>query len=139
MHVPRVEPAGRGTARRMNPISTLAGITRGVLKAPIALATSAVRLVRSATTGAEHPQATPGPTPAPTPAPDVEISPDRPVNVTEELGLDPSPVAKPKGPRRTTAKPVTAIDAEADASEVDVTPADVAEAVSHRARATTDE
>lgn len=56
--------------------------------------------------------------------PRVEISPDKPVNVTEELGLDPAPVEKPK-----TKKPLTKIDAAADAAEVDVTPADVAKNV----------
>lgn len=53
-----------------------------------------------------------------------------PVNVTEELGLDPAPVTKPnpstKAPRT---KPITKIDAAADPSSVDVTPADVAEVV----------
>ncbi len=58
----------------------------------------------------------------------IDIDPDEPVNVTEALGLDPSPVAKPRK-RRTTARPVTGIDAAADASQVDATPADVADAV----------
>ncbi|UMG92659.1 hypothetical protein [Nocardioides sp. TF02-7] len=53
-----------------------------------------------------------------------------PVNVTEELGLDPAPVDKPKPSKEAaTSKPTTAIDAAADPSKVDVTPADVAEAV----------
>lgn len=51
-----------------------------------------------------------------------------PVNVTEELGLDPAPVDAPQ-----TDEPLTAIDAEADASTVDVTPADVAKAVARKA------
>ena len=55
------------------------------------------------------------------------FDPDRPVNVTEELGLDPAPVARPKRP-----KPVTGIDAAADPGAVDATPADVADAVRHR-------
>ncbi|WP_235736474.1 hypothetical protein [Nocardioides alcanivorans] len=45
-----------------------------------------------------------------------------PVNVVEELGLDPAPFDKPK--------PNTTIDAAADPSAVDATPADVARAVS---------
>ncbi|KRB73195.1 hypothetical protein ASE01_20770 [Nocardioides sp. Root190] len=58
----------------------------------------------------------------------VQASPDEPVNVTEELGLDPSPVAKPKPARKTaTRKPVTKIDRDADASAVDATPADLAD------------
>ena len=59
-----------------------------------------------------------------------------PVNVTEELGLDPAPVEKParskKAPRK---KPVTDIDAAADPSAVDATPADVAEVVASQAAA----
>lgn len=140
-HVPRVEAADRGTAPRMNPISTLTGIAHHALKAPFTLAGSAIGLVRNVT-GAKDDSSTPTPTPAPSPTstsePEVEISPDRPVNVTEELGLDPSPVAKPKRPRKQQEKPVTAIDAEADPSDVDVTPADVADAVSHRSPRPTD-
>lgn len=44
-----------------------------------------------------------------------------PVNVVEELGLDPAPVAERPGDR-----PITAIDAAADPDAVDATPADVA-------------
>lgn len=131
-HVPRVEAAGRGTATRMNPISTLKGIAHDVLKAPFTLAGSAVRLGRSVI-GTNRSE------PASSPEPEVEITPDRPVNVTEELGLDPSPVAKPKRPRKQPEKPVTSIDAQADASDVDVTPADVADAVAHRSSRATDE
>lgn len=53
-----------------------------------------------------------------------------PVNVTEELGLDPAPVEAPA-----TDEPLTSIDAEADVSSVDVTPADVAKAVAKKAPA----
>lgn len=57
-----------------------------------------------------------------------------PVNVTEELGLDPAPVEKTarskKAPRT---KPITDIDAAADPSAVDATPADLAEVVAHQA------
>jgi hypothetical protein len=58
----------------------------------------------------------------------VRASPDEPVNVTEELGLDPSPVAKRKPRKSAARKPVTSIDAEADPSDVDATPADLAAA-----------
>lgn len=44
-----------------------------------------------------------------------------PVNVVEQLGLDPAPVPEPK--------PNTSIDAAADPDAVDVTPADVAKVV----------
>ncbi len=58
-------------------------------------------------------------------------TPDRtePVNVVEELGLDPAPVdgAAPAGEAE---EPVTSIDAQADPDAVDVTPADVAERIS---------
>ena len=147
IHVPRVELADRGTAERMNPIATLAGLARHALKAPFTIAGTAVRLVRSAA-GATGATGATGTASAGTghardhrpasPEPEVEITPDQPINVTEELGLDPSPVAKPKRPRKQPEKPVTAIDAQADPSEVDVTPADVAEAVSHRAPRPTD-
>jgi len=128
--VPRVRDAGRGTAQDMNPISTLKGIAHDVLKAPFTLAGTATRLARSVI-GTKRDE------PAP-PVPQVDISPDRPVNVTEELGLDPSPVAKPKRPRQQPEKPVTGIDAEADPSDVAATPADVADAVSHRGARPTD-
>lgn len=132
--VPRVEVAGRGTEGGMNPISTLKGITHDVLKAPFTLVGAATRLARGVigTTQAERASH------EARPEPDVDITPDRPVNVTEELGLDPSPVAKPKRPRTQPEKPVTRIDAEADPSDVDVTPADVADAVSPRAPRPTD-
>jgi hypothetical protein len=65
---------------------------------------------------------------AATKAPKVpKISPDKPVNVTKELGLDEAPVAEPVL-ATTPDKPVTSIDAAADASAVDVTPADIAPA-----------
>lgn len=57
-----------------------------------------------------------------------DISPDKPVNVTKELGLDAAPVAK-SAPAPQADAPLTSIDAAADASEVDVTPADIAPAV----------
>lgn len=58
-----------------------------------------------------------------------------PVNVTEELGLDPAPVDAPQTEDSQTDAPVTSIDAEADAGNVDVTPADVARAVARKAPA----
>lgn len=131
IHVPRVQAGRRGTAQHMNPISILRGIAHDVLKAPFTLAgTVATRLARSVI-GTKEDEPVP-------PEPQVDVSPDRPVNVTEELGLDPSPVAKPKRPRKQPEKPVTSIDAEADPSDIDVTPADVADAVSHRAPRPTD-
>ncbi len=49
-----------------------------------------------------------------------------PVNVVEKLGLDPAPVEKPKPAKKAAPTPTTKIDAAADPSNVDVTPADVA-------------
>ena len=51
----------------------------------------------------------------------------RPVNVTEELGLDAAPVERPRQPRPV---PVTEIDAQAEPGLVESTPADVAERIS---------
>lgn len=56
--------------------------------------------------------------------PQVDIDPETPVNVVDELGLDPAPVDRSGEP-----KPVTGIDAAADPDHVDATPADVADIV----------
>jgi hypothetical protein len=60
-----------------------------------------------------------------------EVSPDKPVNVTKELGLDAAPVAKPAPAAKADKgdKPLTSIDAAADVSHVEATPADIAPAV----------
>lgn len=94
------------------------------------LTTAAVRKVGIVppATSAEPRSATPGGDNAPTPPEgttphDTRATPaaaDRPVNVVEELGLDPAPVGD-GGPQS-----VTGIDAAADREAVDVTPADVA-------------
>lgn len=130
---------------RTNPIALIKNVALETAKAPAAVAGTAVGLARTAAgKGASalgslvaHTKDSPAPAPTeaepePTRAPEVEIDPDQPVNVTQELGLDPSPVAKPKQARKATPKPVTRIDADAHPDEVDVTPADVAEAVAHR-------
>ncbi|MEV5001824.1 hypothetical protein [Nocardioides sp. LML1-1-1.1] len=137
----------------MNPIGKIKDVAVEKLKLPAAVAGSAVGLAKEATEraagavtslvghgneqgrSAQEPPAPPVPTdvePAPEPEPEpeqphVDIDPDEPVNVTEELGLDPSPVAKPKPRKKAAPKPVTKIDAEADPGDVDVTPADIAE------------
>lgn len=138
----------------MNPIGKIKDVAVETLKVPAAVAGSAVGsavgLARSAATslvgGGQAPEAPPVPTDVePEPAtvepgagdttedgttedgPHLDIDPDEPVNVTEELGLDPAPVAKPKPRKKAAPKPVTSIDAEADPSDVDVTPADIAE------------
>lgn len=52
------------------------------------------------------------------------IDPDEPVNVVEELGLDPAPADRPEGQRATTT-----IDAAVDPEHVQATPADIADNV----------
>ncbi len=137
----------------MNPIGKIKDVAVETLKVPAAVAGSAVGLAKTATDraagavtslvgGHAGPTSEPPAPPVPTdveptvdpdqpdqpdqPEPEIEIDPDKPVNVTEELGLDPAPVAKPKPRKKAAPKPVTAIDAEADPAEVDVTPADLA-------------
>lgn len=134
----------------MNPIGKIKDVAVETLKVPAAVAGSAVGsavgLAKSAASslvgGSQPAEAPPVPTDvepapaAPTSEPDaderphLDIDPDEPVNVTEELGLDPSPVAKPKPRKKAAPKPVTKIDAEADPSDVDVTPADIAQRTS---------
>lgn len=130
----------------MNPIGKIKDVAVETLKVPAAVAGaavgSAVGLAKSAATsvvgGGQAAEAPPVPTDVePEPAapepesgsdePHLDIDPDEPVNVTEELGLDPSPVAKPKPRKKAAPKPVTEIDAAADPGDVDVTPADIAE------------
>ncbi len=124
----------------MNPLATIKDVTGAAAGSAVGLAKSATGKAAGAVsalvgTAREHaatpsrsaPQPTDVEPPAETPAePEPAIKPDEPVNVTEELGLDPAPVTKPK--RKTPAKkPVTGIDAAADPTHVDVTPADIAE------------
>jgi hypothetical protein len=87
------------------------GVTRGVVAA-------GAGLVRTAT----------GRDADDTVAPQAAEDSPRPVNVTEELGLDPAPVERPREPRPV---PVTEIDAQAEPGLVESTPADVAERISH--------
>lgn len=99
-------------------VGTAVGLTKGTVKT-----------VRSVIAG--HPvPAPPVPTDVDPAEPgQVAVDPDKPVNVTEELGLDPSPVARTKQQPRAQDRPVTRIDADADPGQVDATPADVARAL----------
>lgn len=131
-----------------NPLGKIKDVASASLKAPATVAGSAVGLAK-ATTGraasvvgalvGSGAQESPAPTPASAAAPAPTeaagpVSPTEPVNVTEQLGLDPAPVAKPKrAAKKPTRKPVTKIDANADASDVDVTPADVADSMGAQA------
>ena len=101
------------------PIGTIKRLTATAVKAPAAVAGAVVGVAQTAARRVKGTDAEPS----------LKISPDEPVNVTEELGLDPAPVAKPR-PRKTPAPPpVTGIDAQADTDHVDATPADIADAV----------
>lgn len=136
-----------------NPLGKIKDVAAGSIKAPVTVARTALGVATGAAgkaagaatslVGGRHETADPTPefpaapaAPAPPEAkapeeeaPQVTISPDEPVNVTKELGLDPAPVAKPKRARKPATKPMTGIDAAADPSSVDVTPAEVAQAV----------
>lgn len=134
-----------------NPLGKIKDVAVGSIKAPVGVARTALGVATGAAGKAagaatslvggrhestddapEFPSA-PAPTEAKAPeeeAPKVTITPDEPVNVTKELGLDPSPVAQRKPARKSAPKPTTRIDAAADPSSVDVTPAEVAEVVS---------
>ena len=57
---------------------------------------------------------------------DATSEPPTPVNVVEELGLDPAPVDDTAD----ADEPITSIDAQADPEHVEATPADVAERLS---------
>lgn len=126
-----------------NPLGMIKDVATASLKVPLTVAGTAVDLARGAVgavIGGEkdiQPRkqydaaSDAADEPEPEPEPRLDISPDEPVNVTEELGLDPAPVEKPKPKKAATPEPVTSIDAEADPSDVDVTPADVAKAVGH--------
>ncbi len=80
------------------------------------------------------------PVPTRTAAPEPAKAAPEPVNVVEELGLDPAqgdeatPAAEAT-PTTPTAEAETTIDAKADPSRVEVTPADVAAKVARRAPA----
>lgn len=54
----------------------------------------------------------------------------QPVNVVEELDLDPAPVGQTRAGSEDADEPLTSIDAQADPADVDATPADVAERIS---------
>lgn len=103
----------------LDPIGTIKRLTLATVKAPVAVAGAAVGVAQTAVRRVRGDSAQPS----------LTIAPDQPVNVTEELGLDPAPVAKPR-PRTTPAPPpVTGIDAQADPDHVEATPADIADAV----------
>lgn len=122
-----------------NPLGKIQAVAVRSLKVPVAVVGSAVGLAQGAASAAtsllagpkapDAPARAAEPVQASAPKEDSSAHPE-PVNVTEELGLDPAPVEKPKvakkAPKR---RPVTKIDAAADPSTVDATPADVADAV----------
>lgn len=84
----------------------------GVAKGTASVGVGVVRTARQAT---------------PSPWDQATATEPTPVNVVEELGLDPAPVDTPPA-----AEPITSIDAQADPEQVAVTPADVAERLSRQ-------
>lgn len=147
---------------RKNPLGMIKDVAVESLKLPVGAAGTAVGLARGAASagrtagvqvtrtatdlttdavtslvGGRHGSTlTPAPdATVPAPEPGTARRPE-PVNVTEELGLDPAPVDKPKPARKAARKPVTRVDAEADPSTVDATPADVRKAVARKAPTT---
>lgn len=114
-------------------LPSLSHLAAEVVTLPVKVAARAVGLVRGSVSVAR--QRVTGPAPAwdtvdVVPARDQEPAPvglgtdPAPVNVTEELGLDPAPVDPPRPAPRTA--PVTSIDQQAEPGLVDSTPADVA-------------
>lgn len=99
-----------------HPLGKIKDLTLGAIRTPVVVAGHttrtaaglAVRVVDRLVPGPEMP---PGQQPTP-------------VNVTEQLGLDPAPVAE-----RPQDRPLTSIDEAADPDAVDATPADIAGAV----------
>ena len=124
-----------------NPLGMIRDVAVGSLKAPVNATGSALSLAKGAASAGRvvSVQATRTATGKAAGAvstlvrgrKDSEAPSPEPVNVSEELGLDPTPVKKPRSPKKTapSAKPITMIDAAADPSSVDVTPVDVAERV----------
>ncbi|MBM0123624.1 hypothetical protein [Pimelobacter simplex] len=115
------------------PIGTIKHLARTALHTPAAVAGAVVGVAQTATRrvrGTASAQDQPAQPPEEQPGEHgVEISPDQPVNVTEALGLDPAPVAKPRARTTPAPPPVTSIDAQADPGAVSATPADVADVV----------
>ena len=142
-----------------NPLGKIKDLTKGAASVGMHVAGQATRTATSLTSGAVGKLAGSGKpaapardeTEAPTPvAPEAraaeaptrrkaptKVSATEPVNVTEELGLDPAPVAEPKSTTATpeSNEPVTTIDAKADTDHVEATPADLAKAVAKKAPA----
>jgi hypothetical protein len=124
-----------------NPLGMIKGVAVGSLKAPVNATGSVLSLAKGAASAGRtvSVQATRTATSKAAGAVSTlvggrkvsEAPSPEPVNVSEELGLDPTPVQKPRSPKKAapSAKPITKIDAAADPSSVDVTPVDVAERV----------
>jgi hypothetical protein len=152
--VPAEEPRKvQGDALAPTPAKKPAPATKApATKAPAAKAPAAKKAPAQKAPAAKKAPAKKAPA-ATKAVPKVEVDATTPVNVTEELGLDPSPVAKKApakkapakkapakkaaakktpAPKKAAEKPLTGIDAQADAAEVDVTPADIAAAVAKK-------
>ena len=136
---------------RTNPLGTIKDLTTGTLSRgimlPARLAARSFGVARGAVSVGKHvahdvtrrgssATAATAPTGPTEPAEAAEkaqpVDTSEPVNVVEELGLDPAPVDEPAGGTTDGDEPVTTIDAQADPEAVDVTPADVADQIGNR-------
>lgn len=105
-----------------HPIGMIKDLTLGAIKTPAAVAGHATRTAAGLAVRVVD-RIVPGPD---LPLPDQRRQPT-PVNVTEELGLDPAPVAE-----RPEDRPLTSIDRAADPDAVEATPADIAGSVAKK-------
>ena len=135
---------------RTNPLGTIKDLTTGTLSRgimlPARLAARSFGVARGAVSVGKHvahdvtgrgSSATAATEPAEPTAPAAAekagpVDTSEPVNVVEELGLDPAPVDEPAGGTTDGDEPLTTIDAQADPEAVDVTPADVADQIGNR-------
>jgi len=108
-----------------HPFGMIKDLTLGAIKTPVTVAGHATRTAAGLTVRVVD-RLVPGP--------DLPVQREQrgrrqptPVNVTEELGLDPAPVAE-----RPQDRPLTSIDEAADPDAVDATPADIAGAVAKK-------
>lgn len=106
-----------------HPLGMIKDLTLGAIRTPVVVAGHATRTAAGLTVRVVD-RLVPGPD---LPPQDHQRHQPTPVNVTEELGLDPAPVAD-----RPQDRPLTSIDEAADPDAVDATPADIAGSVAKK-------
>lgn len=106
-----------------HPLGMIKDLTLGAIKTPVVVAGHATRTAAGLTVRVVD-RLVPGPD---LPTQGQQRHQPTPVNVTEELGLDPAPVAD-----RPQDRPLTSIDEAADPDAVDATPADIAGSVARK-------